>query len=181
MNDPAGSVERRELTTLCREHSRSVVNLVRRMGVRPEDFGAVTNETFHVLWTRRADFDPARGSRAQWLRGIAVRVALHHLRSRHRDWENARASPSEDLRSRDPSPEEETSRAQDRALLGELLGQLSGAQRSVFALHHVEGMSLSQIAELLGVSKNTAASRLRLAREHLTREVSRLRRLRGDG
>ncbi len=112
--------------------------------------------------------------------GIAVKVAVHHLRSRFRDWEDTVDLESAVLRSPGPSPEAEASRAQDRGLLGDLLDGLPGAQRTVFVLHHVEGMSLTEIAEILGVSKNTAASRLRLAREHLSRETAKLRRLRGD-
>ncbi|MBP6834195.1 MAG: sigma-70 family RNA polymerase sigma factor [Deltaproteobacteria bacterium] len=172
--------DRALLSAVYREHSRGVFNLVRRMGVRREDLCVVTTEAFHVFWTRRAEYDPARGSQRSWLMGIAVKVAVHHLRSRFRDWEDTVDLESAVLRSPGPSPEAEASRAQDRGLLGDLLDGLPGAQRTVFVLHHVEGMSLTEIAEILGVSKNTAASRLRLAREHLSRETAKLRRLRGD-
>lgn len=172
--------ERALLSAVYREHSRGVFNLARRMGVRREDLCAVTTEAFHVFWTRRTEYDPARGSQRSWLMGIAVKVAIHHLRSRARDWEDTVDLESAVLRSPGPSPEAEASRAQDRGLLGDLLDGLPGAQRTVFVLHHVEGMSLTEIAEILGVSKNTAASRLRLAREHLSRETAKLRRLRGE-
>ncbi len=56
-----------------------------------------------------------------------------------------------------------------------LLNELPEAQRLVFVLFELEGMSGQNIAQLLGISLGTVRSRLRLARQAFFREFERLR------
>jgi hypothetical protein len=67
-------------------------------------------------------------------------------------------------------------------LLDQILAGLSWDLRTVFVMYEIEGMSSPEIAEVLGISRGTVASRLRLGREAFQRSLHRHRaRARGDG
>ena len=61
-----------------------------------------------------------------------------------------------------------------RQLLDQVLSSMSWELRVVFVMFELEGSSSPEIAEALGVSRGTVASRLRLAREAFRRGVERL-------
>jgi RNA polymerase sigma-70 factor (ECF subfamily) len=56
----------------------------------------------------------------------------------------------------------------------ELLGKMPAAQRDVFLMHEETGMSLPEIAEVMGVSRDTVKSRLRYALQRLRRGMGRM-------
>jgi len=60
-----------------------------------------------------------------------------------------------------------------RELLDQVLSGLSWELRTVFVMFELEGLSSPEIADALGVSRGTIASRLRLAREAFRRGVER--------
>lgn len=62
-----------------------------------------------------------------------------------------------------------------RQLLDQILSGLSWDLRTVFIMYEVEGMSSPEIADALAISRGTAASRLRLAREAFQRSLQRHR------
>lgn len=61
------------------------------------------------------------------------------------------------------NPAAETERAQARAHLRRLLGELPAEQRDAFLLREEGGLGLAEIAEVTGVGTETAKSRLRYA------------------
>src|SRR5262249_16348336 len=60
-----------------------------------------------------------------------------------------------------------------RELLDRVLASLSWDLRTVFVMFEIEGLSSPEIADALGVSRGTVASRLRLARAAFQRGVQR--------
>jgi RNA polymerase sigma-70 factor (ECF subfamily) len=109
-------------------------------------------------------FDPER-SFPSWLRGVAVRTTQMRLRSERRRREVVLPAGGLPVRSRrDPIV--------DRLTLEKALGRLSPDLRSVVVLKELEGLSYQEIAELLGITRNTAAVRLHRARR-LLREILR--------
>lgn len=52
------------------------------------------------------------------------------------------------------------------------VGRLSARQRQVVALHYLDGMTMSDIADMLGCSKETVNTHLRRARQILARRLS---------
>ena len=62
-----------------------------------------------------------------------------------------------------------------------LLAGLTDELRSVFVLYEIEGQTMSEIAELLGMPVGTVASRLRRAREQFEGRLQRHQlRMRGE-
>ena len=77
----------------------------------------------------------------------------------------------------DPSPDAEAvlDARQKRALLERALEGMQDQLRAVFVLYVLEGGTVPEIAELLGIPPGTVASRLRRAREAFHRIAKRLK------
>lgn len=135
---------------------------LRRMGVSAAHLDDATQDVFVVVHRRLADFE-GRSNLRTWVAGIAVRVASEYRR---------KARPYVDLDTLDtelidpaPGPLEQYNRAQAHRLVRQLLRGLRAEQREVFVLTELEGMSVPEVAEALGIKLNTAYSRLRLSRQ----------------
>jgi RNA polymerase sigma-70 factor (ECF subfamily) len=63
-----------------------------------------------------------------------------------------------------------------RAALDSILEKLGDGLRSVFVLHEIEQLTMSEISDALGIAPGTVASRLRRARERFTLLAARFRR-----
>lgn len=114
-------------------------------------------EAFVRAWDRRAQLDESRTPEA-WVRLTAQRLAV----SRWRKARRAFRQPDRALEakaSREPSP--------DRVALDRALAQLSEAQRHVLVLHHLQDMSVAEIAEEVGAPTGTVKARLSRGRAAL--------------
>jgi RNA polymerase sigma-70 factor (ECF subfamily) len=158
------------------EHFNYVWSSLRRLGVRDADREDLVHEVFLKVHARLPDYDPSRPMRP-WLFGFAYRVAADHLRlARHRVEvlgevrESAAPSPPADAR---------IEALELRELMLTALHSLDIERRAVIVMHDVDEVPVPQIAEQLSIPLNTAYSRLRIAREQLAREVTRLRIARG--
>jgi RNA polymerase sigma factor (sigma-70 family) len=129
------------------------------------DADDVVQQVFVAAWSRRATFDPSRGSLPGWLLGIARHKTIDHLRAHTR--ERARADAV--ARSVDDATEVATGDlVADRLLLGDELGRLPDDQRRALELAFFDGLTHTQIAEALGQPLGTVKSNIR-------RGLSRLR------
>jgi RNA polymerase sigma-70 factor, ECF subfamily len=102
--------------------------------------------------------------------GVAYRTLLGHDRW-YRRW-SRRFSFSEDQPGPEPvqsgeNTEEATSRAERSASLHRALGELAPAKRAVIVLHDLEGVSLKDVATIVGANERTVRSRLRDGRKKL--------------
>jgi RNA polymerase sigma factor (sigma-70 family) len=126
-----------------------------------------TQETFVAAWRRIALLRDADRFDA-WLQRIAINAARMTLRGRRR--RSVREIPSDEVRSteRDLEPD----RPPDGERLGRAMHALSVDQRTILALHHLDGRGLEEIAELLKIPVGTAKSRLYAARRALERALA---------
>jgi RNA polymerase sigma-70 factor, ECF subfamily len=134
-----------------------VAALVRDRGAAED----VVAAAFERAYRRRSSYDPRRGSRRQWLFGIARHAALDELRRRRRVAHLA-ADPEADA----PGPE-----AADpvrRATVRAALARLDARDRELVALKFFAGLDNAEIAGVLGISPTNAGTRLH-------RAVNRLR------
>ncbi len=134
-----------------------------------------TQETFVAAWRRIGSVRDLDRFDA-WLQRIAVNAARMALRGRRRRL--VREIPSDDVvRLAAATPAERSAgldgieaagdRASDGDRLGRAMGRLSLDQRTILALHHLEGHGLDEIAATLGIPVGTAKSRLFTARRAL--------------
>ena len=139
-----------------------------RFGVTISDAEDLVQDVFLVTWRRWADFDPGRPVRP-WLAGIAFKVASEHFKRRRR-WEpRAWLDPPDQA----PGGEELLAATRARVLALRSLQALEEQQRWLIVLHDLDGVSMREIAGLLGVPLFTGYSRLRAARRAFSDVVDR--------
>jgi RNA polymerase sigma-70 factor (ECF subfamily) len=133
---------------------------VRRCGIHDADVDDVVQEVFCVLLRRLRGLDCHTGLQG-WLLNVTVFVCRNHRRAlaRRRRWLESRAGSDFDHCVSGPEVCAPWSRA-----VRDLLERLDARQRRVLLLTAFDHCTAREIAESLGVSPNTVASRLRAAR-----------------
>lgn len=166
-----------DFETVYREHFRFVWRTVRRLGIEGAQVDDVVQEVFVVVHRRLGDFE-GRSTATTWLYGIVRRVVADHRRTLRR--KPLGTAPEDDAMDAASAPEDGPEASAEQAervrLLHHLLSQLDEAKREVFILAELEGLTLAEIAEALGVNANTVASRLRAARREFEAALEEQRR-----
>jgi RNA polymerase sigma-70 factor, ECF subfamily len=158
MNAPA---DRARVARALNQHFPLVWRSVRRFGVPESAADDAAQQVFLIFAERLADVDAAR--ERSFLLAVSVRVAANVRRR----FERSREVPLEELENvleAETTPEELLDAKQQRDLLDRALATLPMPQRAVFVLYELEGFSLPEIADSLGIPLGTATSRLRRAR-----------------
>lgn len=143
---------------------------LRRFGVPAAEIDDAAQHVFLALSARLPEVLPEK--ERSFLLGACLRVAAN---ARRRDLRRP-DHPSDELDQRAddaPGPEELLVSKQRRAELDRALDELPLDQRTVFVLFELEGFSLPEIAESLGIPLGTATSRLRRARDRFEAWVER--------
>ena len=123
----------------------------------PQDREECLSEVSMRVWSRIAQFDPARGSWNAWLTAITEHGAeLQRSAARHGD---TRTLP-EDAPSPEVSPEEALIQAERRAAVHNALGRLSPGDRALFYRKYYYLQSTAQIAAELGMTERAVEGRL---------------------
>jgi len=150
---------------------RYVWNSLRRFGVHERDLEDVTHEVFVRVHDQLPLFDPSRPLRP-WLFGIALGLATNYRRlARHRvDLPGELPEVADGGR---PADEDLERREQAELVHGALL-KVPIEQRAVLVLHELDGYAIPDVASTLGLTLNTAYSRLRLGREAFRNAFRRL-------
>ncbi|HWB81699.1 MAG TPA: sigma-70 family RNA polymerase sigma factor [Nannocystaceae bacterium] len=154
-----------------REHADRVWSCLGRLGLVGHDREDALQEVFLVVHRRWASFE-GRAAVGTWIYGIAVRVAIDHLRRRRA---LAQRTVDDEVDPIDPDldPHAIVEHREALAVLDALLGELAQDQRNVFVLSDVEGLPVPAVAELLALNVRTAYSRLRVARADFERAMVR--------
>ncbi len=168
------AMERPTLREVYDAHWEFVWRALRAHGVREADLEDQTHEVFLVVQRKLSEFE-GRSRITTWLFSIAARVASDWRRRAHVRRERPSEVPADEVPSGDASGEDVVARRQARAALEWILDEMSAEQRVVFSLFELDGLSAEEIAPLVGASPNTVYSRLRLARRHFERSLTRLR------
>lgn len=122
-----------------------------------------------------------RSALSTWLTRIAINEALGRERAARRRrarLEEDSVSVIEDYReklmrgSAAPAPDSELARRELRTLMEDAIGKLPAAFRTVFVLREIEGLSVEETAEALGLNPATVKTRLLRARRRLQDELA---------
>lgn len=177
----AGDIEAfEELTT---RHERQIYSLAYRILQNPHDAEDVTQQAFLSAVENLAKFRE-ESSFGTWLYRIATFAALKVIRKRKGldtvSLEEA-TEPREDYDSIPhpeyiadwkQSPEQLVERNETQRLLDDALAKLDEKHRLVFVLRDVEGLSVKETAETLGLSESNVKMRLLRARLQLREELT---------
>jgi RNA polymerase sigma-70 factor (ECF subfamily) len=142
--------------------------LLARSGPDAED---ITQDCFLALIRKPASFDPDRAQLRTWLIAVARRQYLGRCRN------SARETGAGDLEQPETSPgiDEELIRLERAEAVRQAVDALPQTQREPLYLFEFEGLSLTEIAEILNIEANAVKVRLYRARERLKRLLAPLR------
>jgi RNA polymerase sigma-70 factor (ECF subfamily) len=118
---------------------------------------------------------------ATWLTSIVTNSALTQLRKRPRQPHVSLDEPldeQQDYRRSDtiadvrPSPESECVKSELFVYLMQFVAELSPSLRRVIQLHHLEGLTTNEAAQVLGVAEGTVKAQVSRARSKLRQMAS---------
>lgn len=155
--------EREGFADVFREHFAYVWKSLRRMGVRDRDLEDLVHDVFLVVHRRAGSFDPTRPLKP-WLFGILCRVASDYRRSAR-----YRAEVLEDGEEHAHAAQAADEQVAARRAVIAALETMPDERRAVFVMHEIEGFTMPEIAEALGINLDTGYSRLRSARADFVR------------
>lgn len=145
------------------EHAEYIRRMLARHGVPTSDLDDVLQEALITIHRLLPSFE-GRSSTETWLHSLTWRIAAnHHRRVRRRA--EATVDPTQVLVDEAALPEEEGAR------LRRCLIDLDDEQRDLFALHHIGGLSISQLSDLAGSARATIRQRLGRGRAAIGRRL----------
>jgi RNA polymerase sigma factor (sigma-70 family) len=157
-----------------REHVDALQRFVARRIADPHLAADLTAEVFLAAIDTAASYRPRRGAPALWLFGVARNVVNSEFRRAAREKQvNARFEGRRLLADDDiiRAQERIDAEARSRELYAALDG-LTDAERAVFELSALDGLSATEAARALGIRPVTARVRLHRARHTLRTELA---------
>lgn len=161
------------MRTVFDEHARYIIRTLRHLGVREADVEDVAQEVFVTVHRKLPEFE-GRSKLRTWLYAICLRIASDHRRRAYVVRERAVEAPPVDDGQR--SGLEPDTFVESRAVVLELLGVLDDDKRQVLVLYEIEGLTMREVADVVGCPLQTAYSRLHAARELLREAWERSQR-----
>jgi len=158
--------DERAFLMLYDRHAARVHSLTLRILSDPMLAEEATQDTFLKLWSRARLYLNERGSLILWLLTIARRTALDRLRLEGRRPMLSDANDPDDLWQTIPDQESLPEESRWRSLHF-AVQSLQPEQRQVIELAYYQGLSQSEIAEVLGWRLGTVKTRMRTAMDHL--------------
>lgn len=159
-------------------YHRAVLDFFYGLARDPFEAGELCQETFLRIWRVRRKYR-ATGAFPAYLFAFARNIWLERCRERRKQYRLGFASSLDDHvggLADNPSahPDAAASRSELRDRLFEALDELPEAQRMVFMLRNVEGLSLEEIAAIMQCPVNTVRSRRILAVGKLRKALERV-------
>ena len=161
---------------LCERHMKQVSCVTRRIIRNREDAEDAAQECFLNAFVHLKDFD-GRSRFATWLTSIAINAALMKLRKNRRvrevpiDEPNPSSEPvaQREFRYVAPDPEESCSLRERKRIVKSAISELRPRARNVVELIHLQEHSISETAQILGISNEAVKTRMFRARIALHR------------
>jgi len=154
---------------LLEQHVLPVYRFALRLAGDPHRAEDLTQETFLRAWRRRKQLRDPSAARV-WLFKITVNLWRDQLR-RARQGPRHADSSCDDHEARQPPADRAMIDQEDVERALGAMESLPGRQREVLYLRACEGLSLGQIADVLGISVEAAKSSLSLARKAMRRRL----------
>ena len=157
---------------------RAVYNLALSIVKKKEDAEDVTQETYLRLW-RAASEIKLEGSLKLYILRTARNLALDLIRKNSKRDEidtvilDAEGEFEIDVAddSPDSRPDESYLRKVEKEVIRQSIEELPSAAREIIVLRDIEGLSYTEIADMLGLAEGTLKSKLFRARERLRKLI----------
>jgi len=172
---------------LVRRHQQRVFALVAGILHRPDDVEDVAQQVFLKAYLGIKRFDQ-RAAFSTWLYKIAVNECWDYLRKRkvrplvyEADLSEEQVSRLDGIVSSDRPPESASARTETREILERMLRVLPEQDQQLLILKEIEGFSVQELAEILGLNVNTVKVRLFRARGRIMESYRRRLNTSGKG
>jgi len=159
------------LAHLYADYSPAIYENCRRFLRSPASARDATQETFVRVMARGVEWDSQEGA-LRYLYRVSTNVCLNTLSKQKMQTRTAAALAMD-------TPYVRWNDFADREFVLAVLARCGEGGAQVTIMHHLEGMSQVEIAEVLGITRKTVFNRLRkmagIARELLSRELAAVR------
>ena len=153
---------------LFRRHSPAVHAFLLRMCRNRSDAEDLTQEVFLKAWEHLAAFE-GRSRLLTWLMGIAVGSYRTRTRAAIRRGHRQHAWYQQEIERAEGSESD----AEELLDLERAIGRLPERARTVLILNRIHGRTLSEVAEILGISVGTCKAHIHRAKKLIRRELER--------
>jgi RNA polymerase sigma factor (sigma-70 family) len=163
-----GAAASGELAALCAEHAVYLQRFLLSRGAKRGDVEDLLQQVFAVYWEKRAKVLPDKA--AAFLTGIARNVLLAHKRKSHtreRFEEEHRSAIGDLVHSAPVSAEQGLVQRERRQGLLRLMEQLTPRMAQVVRMLYLEERTRAEVAQLLGITRQTLHSAERRALHRL--------------
>ena len=161
-------------------HQNKIYRLARRMTDSPEDAEDVLQEAFIRAFKSIGGFK-AESTFPTWLYRITINLALMRKRGKKQTFEyldepisTPHGEIKRDIADMGYDPLTALIAKESREILDRAITDLSPANRAVFVLRHIEGLSTEETKKILNISIPAVKSRLHRTRETLKENLLRL-------
>ena len=168
--DGLRSNNRESMAVLYDTYSSMAYGLALRTMGNPTEAEDVVQESFLALWRQAERLDPARGVRS-YLLTIVHNKTVDRLRRKGRRPEAA-LELADMVPAKDEDPAESVARSSEGETVRAALGSLPAEQRRAIEMTYFNGLTINEVATRTSVPIGTVKSRLRLALQHLRRNLA---------
>jgi RNA polymerase sigma-70 factor (ECF subfamily) len=152
------------LRQLYERYGRLVYAFAHRFSSDPTLSEEATQDTFVTLWRKAATYDPTRAKLSTWLFVVARNRAIELGRQKARRPElRDELEPAGSA----PDPSDLVGASDQSQRIAEAMADLPDEQLEVLRLSFFDGLSHSEIAEVIGIPLGTVKGRMRLALDRM--------------
>jgi len=167
---------------IMQRYNRRLYRVARGILRNSADAEDAVQDAYFSAFTHLASYR-AEATLASWLSRIVMNEALGRLRQRHRTVDLAKLEPAQaeaeiiqfPLSTPNDDPERTMAQRQILQLVEQATDNLPDVYRLVFVTRVIEGMSVEETSELLGIKPETVKTRLhrarQLIRDHLNKQI----------
>ena len=159
--------DREALAELLNRHRPLIWSVSRRVTGRGAQLEDIVQDAM-VAVIEGVDRFRGESRLSTWIASVAARTALNWVNRRP---ERRETALEERLAAADTDPAAKAELHEAGARLQEAIDRLPAEHRAAVCLRHVEGLSVQEVAEALGIPEGTVKSRLHYARRELRRYV----------
>ena len=158
------------LGELYERYGRLVFSLAINAVGDPAAAEEITQDVFLRVWQRARQYRAERGKVSTWLSGIARHRAIDRLRRRGSRPEQYSVAWADVAPGAEPSvdgPERSVTLTLERARIRAAMAHLPEEQKQALALAYYQGLTQSQMAQVLDLPLGTVKTRIRLGMQKL--------------
>lgn len=156
------------------QYEKKVYNVALRVFKNPEDAKDISQDVFIKIYKNLDKFDN-KSSFSTWLYRITTNTCIDELRKRKgketvsidNDIEDDEGKFKREFADNEPTPEEKVISKEGESEIIKSMNTLSDEHRTIIVMRDIQGLSYTEISEIIGVSIGTVKSRISRARLQL--------------